>query len=168
MFKLGKAQTPVPEEALPLDFQLREETNISTVAEEESIPPDTRPDEEPGLGTVAEEQVLLLEPELEEHPNTSALAEVVTAEISATPRKDIDAVRELILGLHPSIVPELISGDSVATLIASIAPAQQAYANIVSKMHVPAGGNPIISFDGDSLTTDEKIRRGLSAHQRKG
>src|SRR5690606_20563166 len=102
---------------------------ISTVAEDESIPPDTQVDEEPGLGTVAEKEVLLLEPQLEELPDTSTLAEVVTAEVIATPQKDIDAVRELILGLHPSIVPELISGDSVETLIASIAPAQNAYAN---------------------------------------
>lgn len=168
MFKLGKAHTPVQEEALLLDSQPREETTISPVAEEKAVPPGTHVDEEAGLGTVAEEEVLLLEPRLEENPDTSTLAEVVTAEVFATPQKDIDAVRELILGLHPSIVPELISGDSVETLIASIAPAQNAYANIVSNMQIPAGGNPIIGPDNDSLTTDEKIRRGLSAHQRKG
>lgn len=168
MFKLGKAHTPVLEEALPPDSQLSEETNISAVAIEKAVPPDTQVDEELGLGTVAEKEVLLLEPQLEEPPNTSPLAEVVTAEVFATPQKDIDAVRELILGLHPSIVPELISGDSVETLIASIAPAQKAYANIVSNMQIPAGGNAIIGPDNDSLTTDEKIRRGLSAHQRKG
>ena len=77
---------------------------------------------------------------------------------------DLDAVRALILALHPDIVPDLIGGDSVAALIASIAPAQEAYGRIAASVRVPAGGNPTFVLDADSLPTSEKIRRGLVMH----
>ena len=41
---------------------------------------------------------------------------------------DLSLVRELVLKAHPDVVPELIGGDSVASIVASIGPAQAAYA----------------------------------------
>lgn len=168
MFKQRKAQTPAPEEALPTDPRLGEDPGPSSVTEKEALPPDSQFGEAPGPDIVTEEKALPLDSQFGEAQGISTVAEVAALEPVATAQMDIDAVRELILGLHPSIVPELIGGDSVASLIASIAPAQKAYANIVSNRHIPAGGNPIIESDDDSLTTDEKIRRGLTAYQRKG
>ncbi|MCO5218336.1 MAG: hypothetical protein M9909_05800 [Thermomicrobiales bacterium] len=78
--------------------------------------------------------------------------------------EDIAAVRELILTLHPAIVPELIVGDSIAALIASVIPAQEAYNRIVANVRVPAGGNPVTVVDVDAMPTYEKIRRGLKTH----
>ena len=168
MFRQSKSRKPEPEESLPIDPQLEEDPISSTAVEDDTMTSDYQPVEnlDPSTGDVEDTESL---DSISKHSlGLDTVPEVVAVDPAETSKEEINAVRELILGLHPSIVPELISGDSVATLIASIAPAQQAYANIVSKMQVPAGGNPIISFDGDSLTTDEKIRRGLSAYQRKG
>lgn len=80
---------------------------------------------------------------------------------------DVSAVRDLILTLHKAIVPELISGESIDELIASIEPAQLAYKRIVSAVSVPAGGNAPITLDPDSISSFDKIRRGLSTNRTK-
>lgn len=85
-----------------------------------------------------------------------------------TSEADIEAVRALILALHPAIVPELIGGDSVATLIESITPAQEAYSRIVAAVRVPAGGNGPTALDVESLSTFEKIRRGIKVSEVRG
>lgn len=77
--------------------------------------------------------------------------------------EEITAVHALILASHQNIVPELITGDSIPALIASIAPAQEAYGRITANLRIPAGGNTAVILDADSLTTFEKIRRGLEA-----
>lgn len=78
--------------------------------------------------------------------------------------KDIESVRQLILTLHQSIVPDMVNGDTVSDLIASIKPAEEAYNRILTGVRIPAGGNAPHSLDIDSLPTFDKIRRGLSAH----
>ena len=40
---------------------------------------------------------------------------------------DLDAVRDLVLRAHPDVVPELVAGDSVAALLASVEPVRSAY-----------------------------------------
>lgn len=168
MFRQGKSRKPEPEESLPIDSQPEEYPETNTVLEDDSVSADIQLEENPGKSNGEIEDTVSRDSQSELNLVLDTVPDFLAVDHPQTSQEDINAVRDLILGLHPSIVPELISGDSVSTLIASIAPAQQAYANIVSKMHLPAGGNPIISFDDDSLTTDEKIRRGLSAHQRKG
>ncbi len=89
------------------------------------------------------------------------------------PEDDLAQVRQLILASHPDTVPELVTGTTIADLIASIGPAQAAYNRVAESMPqpavtVPAGGNTPVLVEADALPTSEKIRRGLSAIQRKG
>jgi hypothetical protein len=95
---------------------------------------------------------------------------------------DLALVRELVLKAHPDVVPELIGGDSVASLVASISPAQAAYADLAARIQansvsssgsnsvpsstgsaprVPAGSTAPAPIDPDRIPTAEKIRRGV-------
>ncbi len=85
------------------------------------------------------------------------------------PADDLGLVRELILRTHSDIVPELIRGETIAEVLASVPEAQAAYARIAvtaaRKVEpVPAGGvvrTPSANVDG--LSAMGKIRRGLSS-----
>ncbi len=86
------------------------------------------------------------------------------------PDQDLDAVRELVLRANPDVVPELVAGESIADLIASVEPARAAYARLAAAIvetripaPVPAGGGAPIAVDPDRLPAAEKIRRGLAA-----
>lgn len=85
------------------------------------------------------------------------------------PISDIDQVRDLILASHTDIVPELVQGDSVTDLVASIDHAREAYSRIIDArpkpVTIPAGGNTPFTIDVDSLPTSEKLRRGLAAQR---
>jgi hypothetical protein len=86
------------------------------------------------------------------------------------PEDDLMQVRQLILASHPDTVPELVTGTTIADLIASIAPAQAAYTRVVESIPqaavtVPAGGNTPVLVEADALPTSEKIRRGLAARR---
>lgn len=92
---------------------------------------------------------------------------------------DLSLVRELVLKAHPDVVPELIGGDSVAAIVASISPAQTAYSDLAAKIQansgassghatpganvprVPAGSTAPAPIDPDRLPTAEKLRRGV-------
>jgi hypothetical protein len=93
---------------------------------------------------------------------------------------DLAAVRELVLRAHPDVVPELIGGQSVAAVLASVEPAQAAYARLAEQVtanrageppapvapaapNVPAGGSPPVPVDPERLPAAEKIRRGIRA-----
>lgn len=97
-----------------------------------------------------------------------------------TPRPvdDLSLVRELVLKAHPDVVPELIGGDSVAAIVASISPAQTAYSDLAAKIReagapgsgggntggaprVPAGGISPAPLDPDRMPASEKLRRGV-------
>lgn len=104
---------------------------------------------------MSEEHTNLILPSEEVEESENPVAE----EGGAT--EDLEAVRALIMALHPGIVPELIGGDSVTALIASIAPAQEAYDRIVATGRVPAGGNPVVGVDTEALSAIEKIQSGL-------
>lgn len=88
------------------------------------------------------------------------------------PEDDLAQVRQLILASHPDTVPELVAGENIAALIASIAPAQAAYNRVAESLPaavtVPAGGNTPVLVEAETLPTSEKIRRGLAALNRKG
>lgn len=95
---------------------------------------------------------------------------LIPAEPTVSP--DIDQVRDLILATHVDIVPELIVGESIADLVASIDGARAAFSRVVasvpqSAVTIPAGGNAPVMLDADALPTSEKIRRGLAANTRK-
>lgn len=86
------------------------------------------------------------------------------------PHDDLVQVRELIQRTHPDTVSELITGESIADLIASIEPARAAYSRVAESIPatvvtVPAGGNTPVLVEPDALPTSEKIRRGLAAYR---
>lgn len=80
---------------------------------------------------------------------------------------EIEQVRNLILSSHRDIVPELVQGESITELVASIDSARQAYTRIIDSapkpVTIPAGGNAPVAFDIGTLPTSEKIRRGLAS-----
>jgi hypothetical protein len=90
------------------------------------------------------------------------------------PATDLAAVRELVLRAHPDVVPELVTGETIAGLIASVEPARAAYARLTESLSiaqeappaspVPAGGSAPIAVDPDRLPAAEKIRRGLATY----
>ena len=86
------------------------------------------------------------------------------------------------LRAHPDVVPELVTGGSVAELLASVEPARAAYARIVETRPavveetvvvpvvppvVPAGSGTS-AVDPATLPAQELIRRGIEAERRKG
>lgn len=83
---------------------------------------------------------------------------------------DLDAVRDLVLRAHPDVIPELITGDTINDLLASVEPAQAAYQQIATSFQqpphntpsIPAGGDRPMPVDPARLPAGEKIRRGLS------
>lgn len=91
------------------------------------------------------------------------------------PPTDLEAIRDLVLKAHPDVVPELVQGDSIGAILASVEPAQSAYARLSTTFqpatltpvpNVPAGGNPPIVIDLDRLPASEKIKRGLASSRR--
>ncbi len=83
----------------------------------------------------------------------------------------VERVRDLVLRAHPNIVPELVRGESIADLLASIEPATTAYSALAERIEasrpapvqVPAGSVAPGPVDLDTLSSGEKLRRGLAA-----
>jgi len=84
---------------------------------------------------------------------------------------DLDGVRELILKAYPEIVPELLAGDSVDGLLASVPAAREAYTRIATEIHeqapapIPTGSGRRAPIDPEGLSPESKIRAGLSQHR---
>jgi hypothetical protein len=89
---------------------------------------------------------------------------------------DLEAVRDVVLSAYPDCVPELVQGDTVAELLASVEPARAAYARVAATVTipvetvsapppVPAGGGSAVVDPGD-LPAAEKVRRGIANHRR--
>ncbi|HYI24272.1 MAG TPA: hypothetical protein VD767_02590 [Thermomicrobiales bacterium] len=82
----------------------------------------------------------------------------------------LERIRDLVLRAHPDVVPELVTGTTIADLLASIEPATTAYTNLASRidaarpapMQVPAGTVVPGAVDPDTLSPSEKVRRGLA------
>lgn len=97
--------------------------------------------------------------------------------VTAVPGEELAAVREVVLRAHPDVVPELVGGATVTELLASVEPAQAAYARIAERITptatpplplpsvpvIPAGGAGPVPLDPDRLPAPEKIRRGLAS-----
>lgn len=88
---------------------------------------------------------------------------------------ELDAVREVVLSAYPDCVPELVHGETIAEVLASVEPARAAYARVVATISapeapsapplVPAGGGSAI-IDPTELPAAEKVRRGIANHRR--
>lgn len=111
----------------------------------------------------------------------SATAMTAAADAAAS---DLAVIRDLLLKAYPDVVPDLVNGDSTASLLASVEPAREAYARVLATIQtnpsgwapdhsttstppaIPAGGGAPLPIDPDRLPASEKIRRGLSAGKR--
>jgi hypothetical protein len=89
---------------------------------------------------------------------------------------EVALVREVVLKAHPDVVPKLVSGASIAELLASVEPARAAYARIEERLPqaasvveapptVPAGA-ATAAVDPGTLPAHELIRRGIAAGKR--
>lgn len=90
------------------------------------------------------------------------------------PGDQVARFRELILKANPDVVPELVRGDSLETLLDSVEPARTAFAGLVERLakqsarsvvSVPAGGSMAPGIDLDVLPPIEKVRRGLGSNR---
>lgn len=96
------------------------------------------------------------------------------------PSGSLEAIRALVLRAHPDVVPELVGGETVDALLASVEPAQAAHARLVATLQrsraepgpdtsttpqVPAGGSAPLASDPERLPAAEKIRRGVLARR---
>ena len=88
--------------------------------------------------------------------------------------ESIAIVRQLILKAHPELVEELVVGESLTELMASVGVAQAAYRRIaeatrsaVSAPVVPAGGNAARLVVED-LGPDGLILRGMKESRKEG
>ena len=93
------------------------------------------------------------------------------------PESRLDAVRLVVLAAYPDSVPELIQGETVPELLASIEAARAAYARVAESVvvpvepvaaaapAVPAGGGSAV-IDPGALPAAEKVRRGIAGHRR--
>lgn len=100
---------------------------------------------------------------------SSTASEASEAPSTENPSPDLAAIRDLVLRAYPDVVPELVDGDTVDALLASVEPAQAAYQRLATLLGqtstpptVPAGGQRPMVVDPDRLPASEKIRRGLS------
>lgn len=111
-----------------------------------------------------------------EHETTTDEPDAVATETEPTTREtELAAIRDLVLRAHPDVVPELIAGDSIEALLASIPPAEAAFQRIAERFpqpappppppSVPAGGGQPALIDAERLPADEKIRRGLTTRR---
>ena len=104
------------------------------------------------------------------------VATEVDGRTEGTTAADLAAVRELAIRAHPDVVPELVSGSSVAEVLGSVEGARAAYRRVVEAAggagaadggppSVPAGAVTRPAVDPERLPAAEKIRRGLVARR---
>lgn len=107
---------------------------------------------------------------------TPVEAEPLEPAPESAPAPSIDAVRDLVLRAYPNVVPELVRGDTLDDLLASIEPASAAYTNLAARFDrptaespepVPAGATLPAPIDIERIPTAEKLRRGISERLRQ-
>ena len=95
--------------------------------------------------------------------------ETVVDEAQAGEGTEHDPLRELMVRAYPDVVPELLSGETVEEMLASVPAAQAAYQRIAREVQperpdpVPAGGGTARAFpmDVSAMSPALKIREGL-------
>ena len=146
----------------------------------EQIEPETASDDTPAATgdehADSDEALTATNDEPGERETTSDDPDAVATETGPETREtELAAIRELVLRAHPDVVPELIAGDSIEALLASVGPAEAAYQRIAERFpqpappppppSVPAGGGQPALIDAERLPADEKIRRGLTTRR---
>jgi hypothetical protein len=127
---------------------------------------------------------------------TVAVTTPAAVEAAAGGAEELGKVRELVLKAHPDVVPDLVRGDSVDALIASVEPARTAYQRIADQVResgvgsresersssdlrpptsdstvaqppiVPAGGAATV-VDPTNLAPTSKIAQALAARKKQ-
>ena len=90
-----------------------------------------------------------------------------------TTGEELAALREALLAAYPEAVAELVGGESVGAMLASLGPARAAWERVAATVArpgatappVPAGSAPPVAVDVAALPATEKIRRGLAARR---
>jgi hypothetical protein len=91
-----------------------------------------------------------------------------TAGVLIPPGADVEQIMELVKRAYPDIVPEVLVGDSVDALLASVPAAREAYARVMASLReqapaaVPSGSGRRPPLDVESLSPESKIRVGIS------
>jgi predicted RNase H-like HicB family nuclease len=103
------------------------------------------------------------------------MEEPMNEEENVQETNDIEAVREVVLSAYPDCVPELVQGETVAEVLASVEQARAAYVRVAATLPapetapippmVPAGGSNSVT-DPSDLPAAEKVRRGIANHRR--
>jgi len=108
---------------------------------------------------------------------TVAVTTPAAVEAAGDATEELGKVRELVLKAHPDVVPDLVRGDSVDELIASVEPARSAYQRIAERVEksrsreeqppaVPAGGAATV-VDPTNLAPTSKIAQALAARKKR-
>ena len=90
-----------------------------------------------------------------------------------TTGEELAALREALLAAYPEAVAELVGGESVGAMLASLGPARAAWERVAATVArpgaaaapVPAGSAPPVAVDVEVLPATEKVRRGLAARR---
>lgn len=94
----------------------------------------------------------------------SATAMTAAADAAAS---DLAVIRDLLLKAYPDVVPDLVNGDSTASLLASVEPAREAYARVLATIQTNPSGLGSRSFH-DIHTTGDPGRWWCSPADRSG
>ena len=68
------------------------------------------------------------------------------------PADELALVREVVLQAHPDVVPELVSGSTIAELLASVEPAKAAFERISERVKPVAAPAPPPAVPAGSAT----------------
>ena len=111
-----------------------------------------------------------------------SVADVSAEEGGSSGAAELGRVRDLVLQAHPDVVPDLVQGETLDALLASVEPARSAYQQIAERVRsgdgrppasaptppaVPAGGTRV-TVDPATLTPVTKIARALAARSVAG
>ena len=105
--------------------------------------------------------------EVERVPASSEMEEPVPAGDEGG--DELAGVRELILKAYPDAVAELVAGESVDALLASVPAARAAYAQVAATIRaqtpapvqIPTGSGRRPALDPEGLSPEAKIQAGL-------
>jgi chromosome segregation ATPase len=166
-------QAPTAEavgEALSLDqikAQLEEERQAKTYAEEEMQRMET-------TLAVAQSRIAELESALSEAKQGSEAALAETARLKDAEAATVAKYREALLAAHPDIPQDLIQGDSISDLYASVEKAKATVEAVKATMQaeaaatkVPAGAPTRGAISTEGMSPREKIAAGISRQSRE-
>jgi hypothetical protein len=163
-----------------IDEEYRIMTSPTSFASPTSPPHPQEPESEPDSDSTAQPD-LQAATDASSHVIAPASEDPHDLAPAATTAEDLLVIRDLLLKAYSDVVPDMVIGDSTASLLASIERAREAYAQVLARIEansipirsegssppaIPAGGGLPLPIDPDRLPASEKIRRGLSSGRR--